>query len=260
MSNTNAVSVYEKDIFISYSSMDSSLVLDFVNNLERSGISYFLDKIDIGWGQEIIERVSDGIERSRYVVLFVSEKSIESNWVKKEVHLAMQKEIESGSNVILPILGCGPEAYFERFPFMKTKKYLEIKDGESMVQELVNVLRGTSSRNYVFNHYRHYHGPVWIRLFSEKEHSGSVHGIKIRWGPWYRECDVTLFFDKPVFLTHSKGNDGESLPIILDADSAVYASIGQGVPNSSDCVNINRFWVAGLSRVKTWIAKTFLWP
>jgi hypothetical protein len=106
MVNYGEASQFTKDVFISYSSVDSDEVLDFISLLKNSGIDFFIDKMDIGWGESIIEKVFSGIETSRYVVVFISTNSLKSPWVKKEILTAFQREIESDTITLLPILSC----------------------------------------------------------------------------------------------------------------------------------------------------------
>ncbi|WP_316368961.1 toll/interleukin-1 receptor domain-containing protein [Candidatus Thiodiazotropha sp. CDECU1] len=260
MTDPSEINEFTKDVFISYSTVDSDEVLDFVSILKNSGVEFFLDKMDIGWGESIIERVFSGIESARFVVVFISVNSLKSPWVKKEILTAFQREIETDTVTLLPVLSCSQSDFFSAFPFLKSKKYLHFDDKEEILQNLIELLRGKASRNFTFNHPRAYHGPVWIRFLAEPANDGVKHTIKIRWGPWYREYATELSSKDPVFCTHSKGNDEESIPIVIELDKLAYVSIGQGVPNSERRVDINPFWVDGKSKLKRLIAKALLWP
>jgi len=260
MANYNEPTQYTKDVFISYSTIDSTEISDFVALLKNSGINFFLDKIDIGWGESISERVFSGIETSRYVVVFISRNSLNSTWVKNEINAAFQREIESKFITLLPILCCPQDEFFAEFPFLQSKKYLRFEDKGQIIQNLIELLRGKANTNFTFNHPHSYHGLVWIRLLATSENHNSQHNVTIRWGPWYRECPVQLSDKEPLFLTHSKGNDAESLPIRIRIDKPAHVAIGQGIPNSVNCNDINAFWIDAKSRIKRIIAKTFLWP
>jgi hypothetical protein len=260
VNKTDEPNKFAKDVFISYSTVDSDQVLDFVNMLKNSGIDFWLDKMDIGWGESIIEKVFAGIESSRFVIVFISTNSIKSPWVRKEIFTAFHREIESNATVLLPVLSCPQEDFFQAFPFLRSKKYIKFDDKGQIVSSLIKLLRGESNTRFTLNHLRAYHGPVWIRLIAMSENDEVDHNVSIRWGPWYREIFVSLSASEPLFLTHSKGNDGESIPIRIHLDKPAYVMIGQGAPNSLRCIDINPFWVDAESNIKKWIAKTFLWP
>lgn len=248
------------DVFISYSSVDSEHVLDFVAALRNTGITYFIDKMGIGWGESIVEKVFSGIERSRYVIVYVSSHSLKSPWVKKEILTAFQREIESDAVTLLPILACPHDEFEQTFPFLRGKKYISAGDNDQIVEKLIELLRGTANTIFTFNHPRAYHGPVWLRLLAEASNDDVIHRLTIRWGTWYREFSVSISHRVPLFLTHSKGDDGESIPILVHLDKPAYVTAGQGMPNSVHCVDINPFWVDAKSRVKKLIARTLLWP
>jgi len=260
MVNYSEARQFTKDVFISYSSVDSAEVENFISLLKNSGIDFFIDKMDIGWGESIIEKVFSGIETSRYVVVFISTNSLKSPWVKKEIFTAFHREIESESTILLPILSCEQDEFFGAFPFLKSKKYLKFDDKEKIIHNLIELLRGKANTSFTFNHPRSHHGLVWIRLLADSKNKDVDHNITIRWGAWYRECSVKLNDKEPLFLTHSKGDDDESIPILISLDKSAYVMIGQGIPNSLKCININAFWVDAKSRIKRMIAKTLLWP
>lgn len=251
---------FEKDIFISYSRVDSDKVLDFVSSLQDSGIDYWLDQINIGWGENLIDRVFSGIEKSRYVIVFISENSLKSQWVSQEIRTAFHKELEYGLVVLLPVISCSEELVYQKFPFLRGKKFIKFENNDYILENLIRLLRGDPHTIFTFNHPRHYYGPVWIRLIAMAENSEASHQIVIRWGVWYREVNLELNDREPVFLTHSKGNDGQSIPIIVHLDKPAYVSIGQGRPNYRRQIDINPFWVDAKSRLKILIAKFFLWP
>lgn len=251
---------FDKEVFISYSRIDADRILDFISSLQDSGIDYWLDEIEIGWGESIVEKVFSGIESSRYVIVFVTENSLKSPWVKKEIHTAFHKEIESDLVILLPVLSCSAELFFEQFPFLRSKKFINFDSRDYVVANLLKLLRGDPNTNFTFNHPREHHGPVWLRLMAKGENGGTEHRVRIRWGVWYREITLMLTKGEPIFLTHSKGNDGQSTPIVVEVDKPAYVSAGQGRPNSRRQVDINPFWVDARSRLKMFIARTFLWP
>ena len=86
--------VFEKDIFISYSTKDSRIAEEFKRMLVDSGVEFWIDEIDIGWGENILNKVFSGIYASKYVVVFVSDNSLASNWVRQEITTAFHREIE----------------------------------------------------------------------------------------------------------------------------------------------------------------------
>jgi len=76
-------------VFISYSSVDESVAKEIQSTLEQVGIGSFLDRKDIDWGDDILERVARGLTDSSAVVVIISPASLKSQWVPFEVGHAM---------------------------------------------------------------------------------------------------------------------------------------------------------------------------
>ena len=68
--------------FLSHSSQDKDFVLQVYDALEPGSV--WLDRVEIEWGQTLLDRIEDGIERASDFVLFWSEAAGASEWVKFE--------------------------------------------------------------------------------------------------------------------------------------------------------------------------------
>jgi|GEM_PF-1846996 len=90
-------------MFLSHNSGDKPFVRRLADRLANSGVIVWLDEIELKIGDSIINRVSDAIEQVEYVAVVVSSNSVKSRWVKKELSLAMSKELGQSDPVVLPI-------------------------------------------------------------------------------------------------------------------------------------------------------------
>lgn len=90
-------------LFISHSSKDKFFVRNLAERLVAEGIKVWIDEAEIKIGDSLIQKISEGIKDSDYLVVVLSQSSINSNWVQKELQMAMTREI-IGNRVILPIL------------------------------------------------------------------------------------------------------------------------------------------------------------
>jgi TIR domain len=76
-------------IFISYSWKDQDTVLAFRNALVERGFTVWMD-VDIVYpGLHIAKAIEEGLHASDYYVVFISESSAASNWVRREISLAI---------------------------------------------------------------------------------------------------------------------------------------------------------------------------
>lgn len=260
MSSTGFEGDKQYDFFLSYSTKDAELVRAVERELNDTGIDLFRDEIAIGWGKSINEKVFSGLEAARHVVVFISQQSLESNWVKKEISVALTREIETDTVVILPVLLASQEDFFKSFPFMKDKKYIKFEGVTELAREMKQLARGDANTKFVFNHPRTFSGPTWVRLQSTKENHDTTHVVRLLWGPWYRKTRVKLDQSTPLFLLHSKGYDDESIPLRVETNKSCYVAVGQGDPNSTNVVDVNPYWVDASSRFKRLIGEIFLWP
>lgn len=90
--------------FLSHSSADKEVVHRVKNDLDRHGIMTWLDEFQIGFGDSIRREIEAGISSSNFLVLFLSKRAIESEWVNREIDAAFAREIESKDTTIIPVL------------------------------------------------------------------------------------------------------------------------------------------------------------
>jgi hypothetical protein len=91
-------------IFLSHSHQDKAFVRRLAERLTKSGVVVWLDEVHLGIGDSIIGKIADAIEAVDYVAAVISKTSVRSQWVQKELSIAMSKEIGGKRVVVLPIL------------------------------------------------------------------------------------------------------------------------------------------------------------
>ena len=111
-------------IFLSHSWNDKFFARKLAEKLREVGAIVWIDEAELKVGDSLIRRISDAIERTNYVAAILSHNSVSSEWVQKELALAMTKEIVGKKVIVLPILieKCEiPE-------FLKDKYYADFTD------------------------------------------------------------------------------------------------------------------------------------
>jgi hypothetical protein len=91
-------------IFLSYNKGDSRFTRKLTDRLTKSGVFVWLDMRQVRVGDSLIERISNAIDRVDYVGAVISRRSVKSSWVKKELQIAITKEIEGKRVTVLPLL------------------------------------------------------------------------------------------------------------------------------------------------------------
>lgn len=89
--------------FISHCSRDKSLIREILAELKPIAPTW-LDERDLLLGMDITHELRSAIWESDFVLVFLSEASITSDWVKKELRWAIKRERELNRTFLLPVL------------------------------------------------------------------------------------------------------------------------------------------------------------
>lgn len=95
----------EYDLFLSHASMDKILfVEDLKRTLDQLGISIFYDKDSIDWGDNWKDKILEGVAKSEFAIIVISENFFGREWTEKELSDFLERQNSSGQKIILPIL------------------------------------------------------------------------------------------------------------------------------------------------------------
>jgi len=90
-------------VFLSHSSEDKPFVRQLAADLTAAGVDVWLDEQRIKVGDSIPEKINQGLASSDFFALVVSENSVRSEWVKKELNNALISEVQRRKVHILPL-------------------------------------------------------------------------------------------------------------------------------------------------------------
>lgn len=91
-------------IFLSHSSKDKTFARRLAADLTAYGLRVWIDEAEMQVGDSLIGRLEDAIDEMEYLAVILSPHSVESEWVLKEVRMAMHREIAGKKVVVLPLL------------------------------------------------------------------------------------------------------------------------------------------------------------
>jgi hypothetical protein len=124
--------------FLSHSSRDKPFIRQLATDLTANGITVWLDEQMIKVGESILERVGQGLAESDYFLIALSDNSVNSEWVKKELNEALLKEIEERKVRVLPIKLSDCEIP----SLIRDKKYADFSHGyRSGLNDLLAAMR-----------------------------------------------------------------------------------------------------------------------
>ena len=121
-------------IFISYSHKDKQFAKRLATDVRDAGHAVWIDEIEILVGNSLIEEIRNGIDSVDFVAAIISLAYLNSQWIKKELDLASNREIDEKRVVVLPILLDDVE-----LPgFLKGKYYADFKKKITIKKVLMN--------------------------------------------------------------------------------------------------------------------------
>lgn len=124
-------------VFLSHCHSDKPIVRRIAKDLQKYGAVVWIDEAEINVGDSLIQKIREGIDKMEYLAVFLSPESLQSEWVKREVDVAMNQEIEGRRIKVLPILikNCEiPE-------FLRGKFFADFRDPAKYDQGLELILK-----------------------------------------------------------------------------------------------------------------------
>ncbi|EAR22547.1 toll/interleukin-1 receptor domain-containing protein [Nitrococcus mobilis] len=93
-----------ESIFLSHNVQDKAFVRRLAEDLSLAGVTVWLDEAEIKLGDSLLSKVEEGILGSDYLGVVLSPNSVGSEWVQRELRMALSNEIESKKVKVLPLL------------------------------------------------------------------------------------------------------------------------------------------------------------
>ena len=123
-------------IFLSHSHADKPFARQLARDLKRHGVKVWLDEAELQIGDSLIEKLEEAIDTTDYLGVVLSPASVESKWVKREVMVALEEEIEGKRVKVLPLLvaDCTLPA------FLRTKLYADFRPAADYAGTLSRLL------------------------------------------------------------------------------------------------------------------------
>jgi hypothetical protein len=139
------IEMNEYDVFISYASEDKEIVArPLAKELKDYGLRVWFDEMELEIGDSIIEKIQDGLSKSRYGIVILSRNFFRRGWPQRELKVLMEKEIKTGKKVILPLWHDIDESYIiSNYPFLMEKFALRTYEGlKNICEKIFKVIQG----------------------------------------------------------------------------------------------------------------------
>ena len=93
-----------KVVFLCYSSKDKRFVRKLADELFDNSVDVWVDYNQILAGQEFIKRIEQGIVKCDFVVVILTSNFIQGPWAKRELRMAINREVSEDRITVLPLL------------------------------------------------------------------------------------------------------------------------------------------------------------
>jgi len=91
-------------IFISHATQDDNFVKELRIELEKLGLTVWLDSRNLRGGHKLAALISQVIEQARHFVVVLSPNTINYPWVRKEIQCAVKVEQQHDGYRVIPLL------------------------------------------------------------------------------------------------------------------------------------------------------------
>ncbi|MGK3123426.1 toll/interleukin-1 receptor domain-containing protein [Candidatus Pantoea formicae] len=91
-------------VFLSHNSNDKPFVRRLASDLQEHGHVVWIDEAEINIGDSLIGKIREGLDKVDYVAVVLSNNSISSQWVQRELDISSNREIAEKRVILLPLL------------------------------------------------------------------------------------------------------------------------------------------------------------
>jgi TIR domain-containing protein len=130
-------------VFISHSSQDKPLAQELASTLRNQEIDVWIDHEQIGLGDSIPSKISEGLSRCDAILLLISSHYLQSRWCRAEYEPLLAKEIESGRVFVIAVRLDNSELPV----LLHAKRYADFRSGitDTGIRELVESIGSGAS-------------------------------------------------------------------------------------------------------------------
>ena len=125
------------EVFMCHKREDRQFVINFAKGLKYYGVKCWIYEVEMLPGDDLIDKISQAIEKCDFFLAFVSVNSVKSNWVKDELSKAMRKEIAIGKPFVIPVKIDNCEIPSS----LSHKIYADLTKPENRLHELGRILK-----------------------------------------------------------------------------------------------------------------------
>ena len=213
-------------VFVTYSHKDSEFVEQLVADLESSGPSLVFDKRLLGPGDSLL-RIFEEIGTVGFYLAILSPHSVRSNWVKKELSVAVIREIEETGFKVIPVIKEQCQLPRDLMQALRDKYQARFFDREynAVLREIVQALGAPTDAGTL---YAEFQGPESDNPFRRvrAEHFESISTLARSYSEPEAARYERIVETKPVILEGGRGS-GKTMTLKSMLLQALVSRLGQ---------------------------------
>lgn len=168
--NGELLSGLSADIFISHAGRDKDQYINsLADALAERGVTYWLDTVEIGWGDNIVMKINEGLADSRFALVCLSANFLERGWPEAELSGAFALQTDSGRKRVLPLILNSKAEVLARYPLLAGLAYREFSTGVDLLANEIANLAGSSEKSKAGQ----------IRITIEGVHTGKIASLDV---------------------------------------------------------------------------------
>ena len=136
-----------QDLFISHAWQDKEqYIRPLTEALAERDITFWLDNLEIAWGDSIVMKINEGLATSNFVLLCLSQAFLHRPWPESELGATLSIQNNSDIKRVLPLILNGKDEILARYPLLAGLAYREFSVGTSILADEISTICGHSPR------------------------------------------------------------------------------------------------------------------
>jgi hypothetical protein len=138
----------QQDVFLSHASANKAKYVEpLAAALAQRKVSFWLDSIEIGWGDSVPDRINEGLRGSRFALVCLSANYLGRSWAESEMGALLALQHRDGTKRVLPLILDSREIMLTRYPLIAQLAYREFDNGlATVVNDVVSIVRSPEAK------------------------------------------------------------------------------------------------------------------
>lgn len=132
-------------VFLCHNHKDKIFARRIGEDLRQRGIRVWIDEAELQVGDSLIRKIETAIAETDYLAAIISKNSITSEWVTRELEIAINREIHNKRLFVLPLIidDCDVPV------FLTGRLFADFRDPEYYEENLAKILQRLGAQNPV---------------------------------------------------------------------------------------------------------------